>query len=357
MNMRITLLRVVAVLFLAGLVQSAKAQQDPYYSHFKFVKQAYNPATVGEKDEYICASALAHNQWVGFDDQTYVDRASGDVLPDQNISENVAPVTFNFNIGGQIYSQKRKRGLGAVGFSVFDDRIGYMKTTSFKGQGAFFVPIQGNFARLALGVDVGFVQFGYVDPNFRFREPGDPRIPQGGINDMRFDLGFGAYYTQSRLGSNIKDFYAGLSLSHLNGSTFVISNGQGSATESRYTLAQHIYANVGGRIPIGSGANELEPAVLIKYNSKPQIDLTLTVLNNSTFRGGLGYRQWGTFDAITVLLGYVSGQMQFGYSYDITTSKIQSVSNGTHEIFASYCFQFKQGSPPPKIYKKSAREL
>ena len=82
MNMRITLLRVMAVLFLAGLVQSAKAQQDPYYSHFKFVKQAYNPATVGEKDEYICASALAHNQWVGFDDQTYGENFAPSDLTD-----------------------------------------------------------------------------------------------------------------------------------------------------------------------------------------------------------------------------------------------------------------------------------
>ncbi len=54
-------------LVLSGL-QSAQAQQDPYYSHFMFNKLAYNPATAGSKDA-ICANLLAHTQWVGLSDQ------------------------------------------------------------------------------------------------------------------------------------------------------------------------------------------------------------------------------------------------------------------------------------------------
>lgn len=335
---------------------SAFAQQDPYYSHFKFVKQAYNPASVGDKDDYICASALAHNQWIGFDDRTWVDRTTGEPVQGGQISENVAPVTFNFNIGGQIVgNKKRKTPLGAVGVSVFDDRIGFMKTTAFKFQGAYFVPIQGNFARLAIGVEAGFTQFGYVKPNFRFRDPNDPRIPASAISDSKFDAGFGLYYTQSRLGSSIKDFYIGASASHLNGAIYDLSNGP--AIGQQYQLAQHIFVNTGAKIPLGSGVNVLEPAVLVKYNSKPQIDLNVTILNNETIRGGIGYRQWGTIDAITLMIGYVTGQMQFGYSYDVTTSQIQSVSNGTHEIFASYCFRLPTQQPPVKTYRKSVREL
>ena len=357
MNMRKILHKTLAAGFLVFASYSAFAQQDPYYSHFKFVKQSYNPATVGEKDDYICASGLAHNQWVGFDDRTWVDRTTGEPLQDARISENVAPVTFNFNIGGQFgKGKKRPYPLGAVGLSVFDDRLGFMHTTAFKLQGAYFLPIQGNFARLAIGVEAGFTQFGFVNPNFRFIDPNDPRIPNAAINDMKPDLGFGVYYKQVRLGSRIKDFYAGASLSHLNGSTYDLSQ-SGNNTMPDYKLAQHIFINTGADIPLGSGVNVLEPAILIKYNSKPQIDLNVTVLNNDMFRGGIGYRQWGTIDAITLMLGYVKGPMQFGYSYDITASKIQSVSNGSHEIFVSYCFQLPTSEPGTKIYKKSAREL
>ncbi len=334
---------------------SACAQQDPYYSHFKFVKQAYNPATVGEKDDYICASLLGHNQWLGFDDQTWMDRTTGEPIQGGQITENVAPVTINFNIGGQILGgENRPTPLGAVGLSVFDDRLGYMKTTAFKGQFAYFVPIQGTFARLSIGAEVGFTQFGYVNPNFRFRDASDPRIPTGSISDSRFDAGIGVYYTQSRLGTFAKDFYVGASASHLNGSTYVLQNGN---QNSEYQLAQHLYLNTGAKIPLSGGVNVLEPAVLVKYAGKPQFDLNLTVLNNQTIRGGVGYRQWGNTDAFVLLLGYVTGQMQFGYSYDITASRIQGVSNGTHEIFASYCFRLPTSQPPVKTYRKSIREL
>ncbi|MBO6517032.1 MAG: type IX secretion system membrane protein PorP/SprF [Bacteroidia bacterium] len=335
---------------------TAQAQQDPYYSHFKFVKQAYNPAAVGDKDDYICASALAHNQWIGFDDQTWMDRTTGEPIQGGQITENVAPVTFNFNIGGQILGGKdRPTPLGGIGVSVFDDRIGFMKTTAFKFQGAYFVPIQGKFGRLSVGFEAGFTQFGYVNPQFRFRDPNDPRIPTSSISDSKFDFGFGAYYTQKRLTASIRDFYVGASMSHINAATYTLSNG--IPPDQPYQLARHIFVNTGANIPLGSGVNVLEPAILVKYNSKPQIDLNLTILNNETIRGGIGYRQWGTIDAITVLLGYVTGQMQFGYSYDITTSQIQSVSNGTHEIFASYCFRLPTTQPPVKTYKKSVREL
>ncbi|MCB9261611.1 MAG: PorP/SprF family type IX secretion system membrane protein [Flavobacteriales bacterium] len=340
----------VVVTLLVGYM--AKAQQDPYYSHFKFVKQAYNPATVGEKDDYICMSLLQHNQWLGYQDNTWVDRETQQPIQGGTIEKNVAPVTTNFNISGNIKPEARPYPIAGVGLSVYNDRIGYMKTQAFKGQAAFFLPIQGNFARLSLGVELGFSQFGYVNPNFRFKHPNDPRIPTQNVSASKFDVGFGAYYKQARLGNKFDDFYVGASLSHLNGANYnlIIQN-----TSTPYTLAQHIYVGTGAKMDMG--ANVLEPAVLIKYNSKLQIDLNCTVLNNNTWRAGLGYRQWGNTDAFTFLLGYVTGQTQFGYSFDLTASRVQSVSNNTHEIMISYCFQPK--APPEKgqDYDKTPREL
>ena len=101
-------------------------------------------------------------------------------------------------MGGQILGNKnRQTPIAAAGVSIFDDQLGFMKTTSFKAQGAYFLPIQGNFARLSIGVEVGFTQFGYIDPKWRPRDPGDPRIPAGGgsgnISDSKLDLGFGVF--------------------------------------------------------------------------------------------------------------------------------------------------------------------
>jgi hypothetical protein len=102
--------------------------------------------------------------------------------------------------------------------------------------------------------------------------------------------------------------------------------------------------------------------MLIKKNfgpekSKPQIDLNATALWNKTFRGGLGYRQWGTTDALTIMLGYVRNELQVGYSYDVTLSGLQQVSNNTHEIMVSYCFRPPTVKPPEKNYRRNTRWL
>lgn len=335
-----------------GLVVTA--QQDPYYSHFKYNKQAFNPGAVGEKDEYICLSAIAHNQWLGFDDRTWIDRTTGEPVAGGQLVENVAPVTFNFNINGQIRSKEGQKLHGGIGLSVFDDRLGFMKTTAFKFQGAFFIPLQGNFARLSLGVDLGFTQFGFVNPQFRFRQPNDPRIPSGDVNDQKFDAGFGAYYTRQRLTSRITDFYAGLALSHLNGAQYDLS--WNSAT-TKYFLAEHYFLSSGATLSLNNPAFELEPAILAKYNSKLQIDLNATIKYNGTFRGGIGYRMWSNPDAVSILLGYIKDELQVGYSYDVTLSRIRTVSNGTHEVFVGYCFQLKTTEPPPGKFYRGTRWL
>jgi type IX secretion system PorP/SprF family membrane protein len=354
MSMHKSILKFGLICLMAVSSLTVKAQQDPYYSHFKYNKQAYNPAAVGEKDEYICLSAIAHNQWLGFDDQTWIDRQSGEPVAGGKLTENVAPVTFNFNINGQIRSNKGEKLHGGIGLSVFDDRIGFMKTTSFKLQGAYFIPIQGNFARVSLGVDLGFTQFGYVNPQFRFRQPNDPRIPIGNVNDAKFDLGFGAYYKQKRLTGNIEDFYAGVSMTHSNGAKYNLVT---QSVSSPYNLAQHIYVGSGATIFMRNPAFELEPAILVKYNSKLQFDLNATVKYNGTLRGGLGFRQYGTSDALTIMLGYIRDELQVGYSYDITLSRIRTASTGTHEVFVGYCFQLQAPTPPPGKYYRGTRWL
>ncbi len=362
MNFRTHLFLFTILLWSAS---SLHAQQDPYYSHFKFVKQAYNPATVGERDGKICMSLLGHNQWVGFDDNTSIDPATGQPIQGGQITENVAPVTFNFNVGGQIKGN-REKPIGALGLSMYDDRLGFMKTAVIKAQAAYFIHFNGGASRLSLAMEFGMVQFGYHKPNFHVRQPNDPKIPTSSIFDESLEIGGGIYYKKRELGDKIKDFYLGVAVSHLNGAQFnlVIPNPDPSmpGSSSVYQLDQHIYIHSGLNLSLSGGANILEPAILFKYNSKPQIDVNVTVLNKGTFRGGLGYRQWGTIDAVTLLLGYVMGPIQVGYSYDMTTSKLQTVSNGTHEIFVSYCFSpSKKGDKEDKldksIFGKTIREM
>lgn len=334
-----------------GMAVVVKAQQDPYYTHFKFVKQSFNPASVGEKDNLICLNGVWHSQWRNYNDETHFDRRTGEAPPAQETPTNVAPTTYAFNISGQITANGGDRKLGAVGISVYDDELGFMKSTTAKLQAAIFIPVQGNFGRLAIGPELGFYQFGIVNPKWVYRDPNDPRIPAIGTNDAKFDVGFGAFYKQQGLGP-IQDFYAGLSISHLTAPTYSLST-----PVINFNQERHWYILSGGRLPLNNPSLELEPAVLIKYRTKFQVDLNTTILWNETARAGLGYRQWGNIDAVSIMLGYIWKNITVGYSYDITLSSVRTVSDGTHEFMIAYCFGLPSIQPPTPIYLRGTRHL
>jgi type IX secretion system PorP/SprF family membrane protein len=360
MNIRNRIKSIVVVCFVCSFAVS-KAQQDPYFSHFKSIKQSYNPAAAGERDEYYCVNALFHKQWLNYDDYTIVRGTDYKVQNKNDVIQDVAPTTYAFNFGTQIAWKGNRNSIG-IGLAVTDDKVIFFKTTSVRLQAAYHFRMPSRGALLAVGPEIGITQFGYITPKFKSLDPNDPNIPFTGGSQIKPDAGIGVYYRQDRIGSsNFQKFYAGFSARHLNAPKYNLSltmqNGQ-SATLNHTTALQYYLV---------SGVNDwylnpvwsLEPAVLIKQvminaSSRPQFDLNVTALYSKTIRGGLGYRQWGNIDAITIMLGYIRKELQVGYSYDITLSRLREAGNNTHEVFVSYCFQ------PPTIkktieYKKNVR--
>jgi len=339
------------------------AQQDPYYSHFKFNKQSYNSAAAGEKDDYYCVNGVAHYQWLNLDDQSKVRGTDFDPKDNSQPIQDVAPKTYAFNIGGQVKYKKGRNSIG-LGLSVFDDKVLFLKTTTVKFQAAYHIRIPSKDALLAIGPEVGFSQFGFVNPDFKSLDLADANIPTGTANQSKLNLGFGTYYRQKRLGtSNFQDFYAGFSITNLNRANYKLSvqNQAGTAQLLQYQYERHLYLLTGTNWYITPNIT-LEPAVLIKKafgpkTSKAQIDLNTTALWNKTFRGGVGYRQWANSDAMTIMLGYVRNELQVGYSYDITLSNLNQVSNNTHEIMVSYCFRPPTVKPPEKNFRRNTRWL
>ncbi len=319
---------------------SSVAQQDPYFSHFPEVKPAYNPAAIGLNPRAICVSMLTHQQWVGFDDQTNLDRTgSGDGF----VTNNVGPVTHNFNVSSDLYFGNSKP-VGAIGISVLDDVLGFTKSTSFKVQGAAKVHLNSS-SRLSIGLEAGWGQFGYVNPKFRARHPNDPNIPFSSVFDGNIDLGMGLFYERNQLGQGFRDFYAGLSLKHVNTPSYLLQ-------WTTYRTVMHGYLVTGVNITAQGGLLVISPEALIKYNSEPQIDLRVSAVRQQRIKTGLGYRQWGNADAVSLFAGLFIQSAYVGYSYDKTLSSITQVSNGTHELVFTYCWQ-----RPNPTWDKTVREL
>jgi type IX secretion system PorP/SprF family membrane protein len=344
-------------LLIGGLLSTAlvsKAQHDPYYTHFRFNKQAYNPAAFGYKEDYICINGLTHYQYRDYNDLTHV--TGTEISPNGEVVKNVAPETYNLNINSLLKLDKRGRHKLGVGLTFIDDEIGFMKTTTIKGAVNYRKPIQGQFGYVSFGLEVGSTSFGYVDPKFRYIDPADPKIPVTGGSESNLDLGLGVYYHQAKFLNVLENFYVGASYNHLNGAkyNFTVTMADGKQNVAvDMNFVRYLYLTTGADWQLANPNWKLEPSVLVKYNPKLQLDLSMTALYSQSIRMGLGYRS--AADALAIIVGYEKGQLQVGYSYDITMSKIRKVSDGTHEIFVKYCIPISFPPPPEKKFRLTPR--
>ncbi len=134
---------------------------------------------------------------------------------------------------------------------------------------------------------------------------------------------------------------------------------------------QNLYVSGGLKMEqfLGNPSLRLEPAFLLKSAMgenggfiKPELDLQGMVTYNDLYAAGLNLRSYiAGMDALSIMIGYyppipgnAAGQQQtlrVGYSYDITLSRINRASYGTHELQVNYCFNFTLPDRPPKIYR------
>ena len=354
-----TIMKKFLILFIISIGFNTYAQQDPYYTHFKDVIQAYNPAGAGHGQGMICISGLTHHQWRDYTDDT--ELRGTDITSDLP-GQDVAPVTYNMNVNSVFNLGKSGDQFLGAGLSIIDDKIGYSKSTSIMANLNWRKQFQGGFNEIAVGLGVGGTQWGWDNPKFKAKDLSDPNIPVSGANEMNLDMNVGLLYKQQQLGvSSFKNFYAGFSVTNVNQAQYsiTVNTADQQTRDLKMSYVPHYYTIVGSDFEMGNIT--LEPAILAKYgllqgSYKPQVDLNMTALFANTFRGGLAYRQWANSDAISVLLGYQKDNIKIGYSYDITVSNIQKVSNGTHEIFVRYCIPISV-APPTKLIRESVRFL
>ncbi|HEX7414591.1 MAG TPA: type IX secretion system membrane protein PorP/SprF [Bacteroidia bacterium] len=321
---KITTLLVAASL---GLSTFSFAQQDPQFTQFMFVKQAYNPAVVGTTGS-MCFDALYRQQWVSFPG-----------------SPKTGLFCFNMPLPNLPIG---------VGLTVMNDQIGFQNTTMARIAAAYHITIGTGI--LSIGADGGIYQSkingAYIapqtlnDPSI----PNNPQTPFGGtgapnLNKLTPDFGGGLYYTIPN------KVYIGISTTHLGSQTLngAVAGGGTPPTNPGYKLAydvaRHYYVIAGYTFNLRSGEDALNTNVIVKTDAaSTQLDVNLTYMYKKMIGVGLSYR---VQDAVAPMIVY---KAPFGlrvcYSYDVTTSKIKGYSSGTHEISLGYCMKPKAAAKP-----------
>jgi type IX secretion system PorP/SprF family membrane protein len=334
---------VLAVLGVSPLT----AQQDPYFTHFAFNKLFYNPAVAGESGKW-CVNAISHQQWRGYDDRTFEYTTPAFPTKGQ-IQTQVGPRTSGFGFSAPLNGKKGQVNFGGIGLSYYTDRVAYEMNTNVRLALAGAINMSSG-AQLRIGVDAGMLQKELDGSKLRPLQPNDPFIPNARLSDQKTTFSAGLMYHNP----NMNDLYVGASTTNLLPQDYAY----GTSSAIQVTTVRHYYGVAGMTIPnfLGNGNLEFMPAVLVKYNTKPQVDLSAMVKMNNLFAGGLAFRT--ETDAVSVLLGYYPRpELRIGYSYDVTVSGIQRASNGTHELQINYCFTIQLPPPPDPVIILTPRHM
>ncbi|GAB4377043.1 MAG: hypothetical protein Kow0075_04960 [Salibacteraceae bacterium] len=304
---RFTILFITALLLANSEVANA---QDPAFSQFYANPLYLNPALAGSA---TCPRVVLNyrNQWPNIR-ATYVTYAA----------------SFDQYVDGI---------KGGVGLQAYHDRAGdgIINTNSFSGMYAYQLNVDRNLSIKAgfqatyysRAIDWSELTFGdQIHERYGFIYQTQETPINSAVNEVDFSTGFLAF---------TKTFYAGLAVHHLtqpNESFFV---GQESRLYRRYT------GHMGALIPLNKQIPEegsISPNIIYQYQGNSQ-ELNLGMyLNKGPITGGVWYR-WG--DALIFLVGIYTDAFRFGYSYDITVSRLGTKTAGSHELSVTLMFPCK----------------
>lgn len=282
------------------------AQQKPLFTNYVFSDYYYNPAVASTKDGADFKFLYRH-QWAGLEGQpkTAIFSPCGSLKK------------FPLGIGGNFYFDKTGP-LGNIGFNVsgsYGIRLGDARNRSM----------------LSAGISVGIIRL-TLDEEASYKELNDVAVSSAQDGKVVPDIGLGIYYRW-------KGLYAGFSIPQIVQTEI---NFDVPDENDMNKLIRHYFLAAGYKFNV-SDKFEMEPSFLLKaVKAAPlQGDISVKAIYDEMVWFGASYR---TSDAACVFAGVVIKEMfEIGYAYDITTSNLNSVSNGSHEILIAYKWKRKAG--------------
>ncbi|MBB6609732.1 type IX secretion system membrane protein PorP/SprF [Pontibacter sp. Tf4] len=285
------------------------AQQRPQYSQYMLNNFILNPAITGI-ESYADIRVSNRRQWIGLDG---------------------APVTYyltahtplNKGMGSTQYHRAlAHHGIGAV---LHTDKTGPLRRTGVAFSYAYHLPIT-NSINISGGASVGIIRNSINTNDLEFTNSNDPLVGGGSINNNVVDLNLGLWIYS-------RNFSVGVA-----GAQLLEDVGSFNAAEedrAALGLQRHYFATASYRFEPTSTLDVI-PSVMWKLaNPSPaSVDVSLRTIYDERFWVGAAYRH---NDALVGMVGvYVSPVLDISYSYDATTSSLNKVSAGTHEVVIGF---------------------
>lgn len=322
--------------FLFSLMAIRGFGQDPGFTQYYAAPLYLNPAFAGTTNQHR-AAANYRSHWAS--------------LPK-------AYVTYAFS-----YDYNIKNSNSNLGFMASADRAGTagLKTTTVSGIYSYSIPLTDGI-RIMPALQVGYVnqsldytklvfgdQLHFGNSNAASADPSLRKLS----NVNYFDFSSGIILYDKRL-------WAGLSMHHLN-------RPNQSFLEGESVLPIRLSLHAGMKIPMNLGplksgiSSSLNPSFNYHQQGKfNQLDMGVNYYYRMLMLGiwykGIPLQQdmpkTINHDALAVTFGLSMNKLSFGYSYDMTVSRLSPASTGgSHEI--SLVLQFETNKRPGKVSRKS----
>ncbi|MCX6268177.1 MAG: type IX secretion system membrane protein PorP/SprF [Bacteroidetes bacterium] len=312
----IRLLAVISLIAFPFFIRVSIAQ-DPEFSQFYANPLYLNPALAGVT---VCPKMNANyrNQWPGI---------------------GKAFITYNFS-----YDQYVNFLHGGVGLLIAADRAGSgnLNTTIINLMYAYKFNLSERFQASA-ALEVGYYQRRLNWDNLQFGDMIDPLLgfvlPTGEKQPDNLSVGVPDFSTGVFL-SYDEMFYGGISVDHLTQPKVGFYADNATQLYMKYTI--HAGASIDLDKNGSSGEDRefsISPNILYQQQFKfHQLNLGL-YLTVDPFIGGVWFRHnFENADAIIPMVGLHYKSLRIAYSYDLTISKLKTVSGGAHEVSASWQF-------------------
>ncbi len=322
---------------------SAIAQQRPYYTQYIMNNYIINPAVAGIEN-YWDVKASHRLQWVGLQDApvtTYLTIQGP--IHKSDYDERQTATSFGpegRNPRGQAYWQTytAPEPHAGVGLSVINDATGPLNRFTAYGTYAYHLSLNVQTS-LAVGISAGISQLSLNADNLNFATTVDPAVSGSGIiNKIKPDISAGAWLYS-------KDYFVGLSFQQIIPEQVSFSNNTVGMETGK--LLPHTFLTAGYRMMLSDDISFL-PSVLLRYiNPLPLgVDINAKFQYLDLLWVGGSYR---IQDGFAAMIGInINNNINIGYSYDITTSQLNTVSKGTHEILIGFLLGNKYGDSCPR---------
>lgn len=293
----------LTILIFLIVLADAYGQQRPLQSLYMFDPLLINPAYAGTQVQ-LSATAIYRNQWVNLEG---------------------APKTFTTTIHSGFL--KSKMGLGLI---LGSDQIGVHSDVNVYGVYSYKIQLSRDMS-LSMGIQGGF---NYLESDYNklnIKNLGDPNLT-GTTSKFNPNVGAGLFLRHKR-------FYAGFSAPYLINNKVVDLGTNTVVTQHRY-----YYVQAGTSRNLSANVTFIPSALLRIQESAPfSFDINATFVFYKVVGLGASYRlnegMVGLFEL------QVTDSFHVGYAYDFTTSDLNRVSLGSHEIMINYRLKI------PKIHK------